>query len=133
MNNTKKCFRSAVYLSLLGIILILPFFFGSQVVRADALDPSLPVTTCGELGFSGTYTLSQDIIDNSGSTCFQVTTDGVTINGAGFSVTSTASSSWAVDARVYVDPQNPSVLVGGADSYSNISLNNISFVHFEIH
>ncbi len=90
------------------------------------LATSTPITSCGTIVYSGTYTLGSDIVDSSG-TCFTVLANDVIIDGLDpidhttiHSVTGNGSG-YAVDARG-VD--------AGADGYSvtieNISLNNFS-------
>ena len=68
---------------ILGIILITPFFFASQVF-ADVLPPG-NINTCGELAAPGTYTLTADI-GTADVECLTVTSDSIDIVNNGFNL-----------------------------------------------
>ena len=65
------------------VLLVAAFFvfFSNKQVFADVLDPSQPVTTCGEIVFNGTYTLQNSVSTSSGA-CFTITAAG----GAGSTI-----------------------------------------------
>ena len=100
----------------------------AEVQLPDSLRGNTPLT-CGELSSPGTYTLSENISGVTG-TCFTVSSDGVTIDGAGFSVTSSSTVPVAIDARRY-DSIGGS-LTNGADGYSSLIVNNITFSGFTV-
>ena len=59
------------------------------------------ISSCGTLFGSGTYTLTQDITDITG-TCFTVGSNNITIEGDGHSITASSSNtSFAVDATTF--------------------------------
>jgi hypothetical protein len=89
------------------------------------LATSSPITSCGTIVYSGTYTLGSDITDNSGA-CFTVLADNVIINGLDpidhttiHSVTGNGSD-YGVDARG----------VGSGESGYSVTLENISLNNF---
>jgi photosystem II stability/assembly factor-like uncharacterized protein len=72
------------------------------------------ISSCGIITTSGTYTLTGNINNVSG-TCFVVNADDVTINGSGYTITASGgNTSYAVTAG----------------SYSNLTLENINFSGF---
>ncbi|MEI6304523.1 MAG: LamG domain-containing protein [Candidatus Taylorbacteria bacterium] len=94
----------------------------TQSVHAATLSPG-NITTCGTLASAGTYTLTQNIgIATTTGPCFIVTSNGVTINGAGFSATTTSGNTgYAVIATNSAD---------GGNAYGTTTILNISFVNF---
>jgi len=120
----------------LGAILVIPFLMVGHA-QAAVLDPSLPVTTCGEIASAGTYTLSGDFnadasLDANG-TCFIVDQIGgtVTIDGASSTVSAT-SGGLAIDARAYNTPGDTTsgFLDGGDVSGTTLVVQNITFSGF---
>ena len=97
-------------------------FMSTQSVHAATLSPG-NITTCGTLASAGTYTLTQNIgIATTTGPCFVVTSNGVTINGAGFSATTTSGNTgYAVVATNSAD---------GGNAYGTTTIINISFVNF---
>ncbi|MEI8249115.1 MAG: LamG domain-containing protein, partial [Candidatus Taylorbacteria bacterium] len=81
---TSRLFKKYRY-SFVGTIALILFFVGAIMVKADALLPG-DISTCGELGVSGTpYTLTTDVASTTG-TCFSMTTDGVVLDAQGHSI-----------------------------------------------
>ncbi|MEI7777785.1 MAG: hypothetical protein WCI52_04250, partial [bacterium] len=76
------------------------------------------ISSCGTLSFAGTYTLTGDITGVSG-TCFTVVADGVTIDGAGHTVTGTSGYG------IYAADQN-----GDGGNGHSITVNNITLTGF---
>lgn len=80
------------------------------------------ITSCGKIIASGTYTLSANLTDISG-TCFYVQANGVTINGAGYTVTALGgNTNYAVAAT--------SSVVNGGSAYGTTTIQNIIFLGF---
>ena len=70
-------------------------FTYSQILSGNS------ISSCGTISTSGTYTLTQNITDVSG-TCFVVSANNVTMNGGGFGVTATnGNTSNAVTSGSY--------------------------------
>ena len=120
---------------LLGILFAFSVFGFTYEAKASVIlpdnlrDPGVPVT-CGELAFGGTYTLTQNITGAT-STCFIISTDGVTINGAGLSVTASGTVPLAIDARAYNTPGlTSSGLQDGANGYNNTIITNLTLNGF---
>jgi hypothetical protein len=63
----------------LGLVCLAAFFYVYNFTRADTLD------FCTTISTPGSYTLTQDVGDGS-SVCFTITTDGVSIDGNGFTI-----------------------------------------------
>ena len=96
-----------------------------RVASASVLLPG-DISSCGELAVPGVYTLTQDVSASGTSTCFLVSSDNVTLDGAGYSVS--GSGPWAIDARAYdVDRVT---LTKGANAFTNVLVNNISVLGF---
>ncbi|MEI6238293.1 MAG: hypothetical protein WCP15_02015, partial [bacterium] len=127
-NKIKKTFRNK-YLIVLALFPLLIFVFSANLAKADVLDPSLPVITCGELFAPSIYTLDADIRGIS-NTCFDVSSDEVTIDGAGYGIYSATGTTvdLAVDARVHDSLNGP--LTNGANAYSNLLINNLTVSGF---
>ncbi len=104
----------------------------ASVILPDYLRALTPVG-CGELAAPGTYTLSQDITSAT-TTCLIISSDGVTIDGAGHSITTTsASTSLAIEARAYTTPGNiASGLSNGANGYTNTIISNLTINGFTV-
>ena len=80
------------------------------------------ITSCGTITTSGTYTLNSDLSEISGP-CFIIIADGVTINGAGYTITaSTSNNSYAIVAT--------SSTSNGGSAYNNITVENITLSGF---
>lgn len=125
----------------LALVFIFSFFITSKV-NADVLDPALPVTSCGELVAPSTYTLGANITaaasttSVASTTCFTVSSDGVTIDGGisdintgkGYTVTASGVIDVAADARRYNTLGG--ALTEGGNAYTNLLINNITFSGF---
>jgi hypothetical protein len=113
------------------LILLIVMLLNTKVTHANVVfNPSLPVTTCGEMAAPGTYTLTTDITTAASSTCFVVSSDSVIIDGAGHTVTSSGAGSIAVDARAWnMDGSN--TLAAGSNAYSKLTVYNIIFTGFD--
>lgn len=74
------------------------------------------LSSCGPVDNPGSYTLTQDLFDAGGSTCLDINTDLVYIDGAGFSIyTSASTSAFAINATEE-----------GVEGHSNISLKDLT-------
>jgi photosystem II stability/assembly factor-like uncharacterized protein len=106
-------------------VLSLGFSFFAHDVSAAVLPPG-NVSSCGELAAPGTYTLTASLTAVGTSSCFLVSSDGVTIDGAGRSISGTGS--WAIDARSY-DSGNVT-LKSGANGFTNLLVNELTVTGF---
>ncbi len=107
-------------------LFLIPFITHADL-PAVILDPANPVTTCGEMAAPGTYTLSADIQAPENSTCFLVSSDSVIIDGAGHTVTTTGTTSVAIDTKAWT---RPSTLTNGANAYTDLTVYNINLTGF---
>jgi hypothetical protein len=109
----------------LKFIFVLPFFFAGQA-NADVLLPGT-ISTCGELAVSGKYTLTQNI-SNATSTCFIISSDGINLDGSGFTVSASGTVTLAISAKSY--KSYPVTLLNGGNGYTNNVISNITFNGF---
>jgi hypothetical protein len=68
------------------VLFLFSFFTFTQSAFALALDPALPVTTCGEISTPGDYDLANNVGTTS-QTCFTITSEGVNIRSTSTSRT----------------------------------------------
>jgi hypothetical protein len=78
---------SIAFLSVLSVICI------GTSTNADILSPGT-ISTCGELAVGGTYTLASDVTTTT-DPCFLITSNSVTIDGAGHTITGTINGDGA--------------------------------------
>ena len=110
----------------LGIFFAFTTFLVPQISHADALLPGI-ISTCGELTLPGIYTLTQSVVAAGTSTCFSVSSDGVILDGGGFTITGTGPI--AIDARARTGGVT-GTLTEGANGYTNLIVNNINISGF---
>jgi len=80
------------------------------------------IASCGKITVPGTYTLNSSFSGISGP-CFTVATNGVTIDGGGYTVTANiGNTNYAIMAT--------SSNLNGGSAYGNITVNNIIFKNF---
>lgn len=91
--------------------------------------PLLPgnITSCGVLDTeNGTYTLTSDISNYAFDICFNIRANGVTLDGAGHSVTAVSSSS-----SLYAVVSTSTLTVDATSSaFTNLTIKNIKFYNF---
>ncbi len=107
--------------NILKIVLCLFIFLTSNKSSAAVLSTG-NISTCGELASPGTYTLTQNI-SGGNETCFYISSDNVTINGGGFTITGTGAV--AIDARARTGGPTGS-LTDGAHAYTNLIINDLN-------
>jgi photosystem II stability/assembly factor-like uncharacterized protein len=113
----------------LGIFFAFLIFAFPQASKAEALLAG-PISTCGELVESGTYTLTQNVTAVGTSTCFTVAADNVTLSsGTGTSYIITGTGETAIDARARVGRPD-SALTEGANAYTNFVIYNVNISGF---
>ena len=92
-----KIFDKVRFLIIFSLGIFFAFTLLPQISSAAVLLPG-NISTCGELAAPGTYTLTGNVTGVS-SVCFQVTSNSVVIDGAGFSVAAAGgNTSYAVTA-----------------------------------
>ena len=124
---TSKTFSNKLIFSL-GIFFVFLTILFPHTSKAEALLAG-NISTCGELIESGTYTLTQNVTTSGTSTCFTISADNITINGAGFSITGTGTTSIAIDARAR-DGGPTSNLTEGSNGYTNLLISNLTITGF---
>ena len=103
--------------------------FSPLSIKAAVLFPG-NISTCGELAAPGTYTLTQNV-SGGDNACFVLGSDNITINGGGFVVSGTGTTSPAIDARVRTGgPTGP--LTEGANAYTNLIINDLNISGYTI-
>jgi photosystem II stability/assembly factor-like uncharacterized protein len=115
--------------SIAKTLFALSLLFGFAFFAHDAFAAVLPpgsVSSCGELAAPGTYTLTANLVAVGTSSCFIVSSDGVTIDGAGHSISGTGS--WGIDARAY--NSGNVVLKSGANGFTNLLVNELTVAGF---
>jgi len=115
---------------LLGVLFSFSLLLLPHTTEAAMLTPG-NIATCGELGISGEYILTADLTTSGTSTCFSISSDNVTINGNGHSITGngTNNGSIAIDARARVG--GPSgILDEGMNGYTNLIIANLNITNF---
>jgi photosystem II stability/assembly factor-like uncharacterized protein len=107
---------------IISMAIFFTFFFclTPQISSADVLLPG-DINTCGELAVPGVYNLTSSV-SNGTSTCFNISSDNVIINGGGYTVS--GSGSIAIDARQR-DGGPSSSLTEGANGYTNLIINEL--------
>jgi len=115
---------------LIRIFFVFLFFILPQYSQASALLPG-SISSCGELGIAGEYTLESDVVATGASTCFVVSSNNVVINGKNHTITGggTTTGAIAIDARAR-DGGPTSLFTVGADGYTNLSVNNLTMSGF---
>ena len=103
-------------------------FLNTNTVSAAVLTPG-NISTCGELALPGTYTLTGNVSGGS-DTCFDISSNGVTIDGADFSITGSSSSTPAIDARARIAGPGSS-LTNGGNAYTNLLITALSISGYE--
>ena len=91
------------------------------------LATSSPVTSCGILDTeNGTYTLGSDISNYKYDSCFIVRANGVTLDGAGHSVTADSDNT-----SLYAVVATSTISIDATSSaFTNLTIQNISFNNF---
>jgi len=105
-----------------ALVLFFSVFIFSDIQAAVLLPGN--ISTCGELAAPGTYTLTQNV-SGGDSACFTIGSDNVILNGGGFTISGTGTSSPAIDARVRTGGPSGS-LTEGADAYTNLIINDLN-------
>jgi photosystem II stability/assembly factor-like uncharacterized protein len=115
---------------LLGIFFVFSALLFPSITNASMLTPG-NITTCGELGIPGEYTLQNDLTTSGTSTCFYISSDNITINGNGHSITGagTSTGSIAIDARARVSGPE-SELDEAQNGYTNLIISNLTIAGF---
>ena len=105
-------------------------FFLPETSSANMLLPG-NITTCGELAVGGTYTLLNNVSSTGTSSCFSISSDNVTLDGGGFTITGvgTTSGATAIDARARVSGPDSSLTMG-SNGYTNLIVSNINITGF---
>ena len=112
----QKLFLNKIIFSL-GIFFAFVAFTGTT--QAAVLLPG-NINSCGELVAPGTYTLTTNL-NGGANTCFTISSDNVTIDGSGYTITGTGTSSPAIDARARSG--EGTALVGAGNAYTNLIVN----------
>ncbi len=91
------------------------------------------ISTCGELGASGEYILTNDLATSGSSTCFYISSNDVTINGNGHTITGAGTSSGdiAIDTRARTMGPD-SAIEAMSDDYINLVLTNLTIIGFTV-
>ena len=127
---TNKIFKQTIFP--LGIFFAFLILLVPHYSHASMLSPG-DISTCGELGVGGEYTLTADVTATGTTPCFVISADNVVINGNNHTITSGRNSTEpiAIDARAR-DGGPTSPLTEGANGYTNLSVNNLTITGFAI-
>ena len=102
-------------------------FLNPNITEAAVLSPG-NISSCGELASPGLYTLTQSV-SNGTTTCFTVSSDNVIINGGGFTVSGSGTTSVAIDARARTGGPT-GALTEGSNAYTNLIVNNLNITGY---
>lgn len=115
---------------IVGVLFTLCLILSPNISHASMLTLG-NISTCGELGVSGEYILTTDLTTSGTSTCFVISSDNVTINGNGHTITGagTSSGAIAIDARARTAGPN-SDLSEASNGYTNLIISNLTITSF---